>query len=305
MQNQADFKALTEENCKFRVVSTRHLADLQREIETRRDQNQFDKEFSQTYLGRFTFAPPDEFKSAQSIVVVAMPRPPTKATFNWRGKKQSFILPPTYTAYDEKRLHVEQLIAEAVGKLGYRIATPALPLKLLAVRSGLAQYGRNNIAYVVGMGSFMRLTAVYTDMPCETDQWKEESVMERCGEGCDLCQKACPTQAISAERFLLHAERCLTFHNEKEANVPFPIWIKPEWHNCLIGCIRCQAACPENQPFLHYMGETEEFTEEETSLLLKGTPSEQLSASSLAKMKALSLTDYYAQMPRNLSVLLH
>jgi len=83
-----------------------------------------------------------------------MPRLPTRAVFNWLGKRQSFTLPPTYTAYDEKRLHVERLVAEAVGAQGYRIATPSLPLKLLAVRSGLARYGRNNITYVTGMGSF-------------------------------------------------------------------------------------------------------------------------------------------------------
>jgi epoxyqueuosine reductase len=305
MSFNKSLQKLEEENWKFRIVSTSCLFDMKQEITSHALKGEFDKEFAQEYMPRFNFNPPPELPDAKSLIIVAIPRPPTKATFHWRGKKQSFILPPTYTAYDEKRLRVERLFAEVVGKLGYRIATPALPLKLLAVRSGLAQYGRNNIAYVPGMGSFMRLTAVYTDMPCESDQWKEVRVMERCGEGCDLCQRACPTQAISAERFLLHAERCLTFHNEKEANVPFPIWIKPEWHNCLVGCICCQAACPENQPFLHLMGETEEFTEEETNLLLKGTPSEQLSASTLAKMKALSLTDYYAQMPRNLSVLLH
>jgi epoxyqueuosine reductase len=130
---------------------------------------EFNSQFSKDYLFSFNFSPPPELTNAQSIVVVSMPRPPTKAIFNWNGRKQSFILPPTYIAYDEKRLQVERFVAEAVLKQGYNIATPRLPLKLLAVRSGLAEYGRPNITFTAGMGSFMRLTAVYTDMPIETD----------------------------------------------------------------------------------------------------------------------------------------
>ncbi|MGZ4851321.1 MAG: 4Fe-4S double cluster binding domain-containing protein [Candidatus Bathyarchaeia archaeon] len=299
-----DLQKLLDENCKFRVVSTSHLADLQSEIENRQSQGQFDKEFADRYLPTFRFKPPEALNEAKSIVIVAMPRPPTKATFSWNGKKQTFILPPTYTAYDEKRIHIEHMVLEAVGKRGYRIATPKLPLKLLAARSGLAEYGRNNITYVQGMGSFMRLAAVYSDMPCENDQWQKAKTMKRC-EGCDLCQKACPTRAISKDRFLLHAEKCLTYHNEKEGNIPFPAWIKPEWHNCIVGCIRCQAACPENKPFLNQVGETAEFDEEETKLLLKGTSRNLIPLSTLKKTQQLSLTDYLNEIPRNLQALLH
>ena len=302
MTARIDFHELSEEACTFRVVSIEHLGDLEHDILDRWNHHQFDEEFAQTYLPRFRFVGPEQLK-AKSIIVVAMPRPPTKAVFNWRGKKQSFILPPTYTAYDEKRLRIENIVAETVGKLGFKIATPQLPLKLLAVRSGLAEYGRNNITYADGMGSFMRLTAVYSDMPCETDQWQEPSMMKRC-KNCELCRNACPTGAISKDRFLLHAEKCLTYHNEKEGSIPFPEWIKPEWHNCIVGCIRCQNACPENKPYLNKIGECAEFTEEETALLLAGTPKEQIPSSTTAKMQLLSLTDYFKELPRNLSVLI-
>jgi epoxyqueuosine reductase len=302
MRASTDFRKLTAENCKFRVVSTSHLPELRREIKNRRDGGQFDREFFQRYLSGFRFTPPEDFE-AKSLVVVAMPRPPTKATFHWNGRERSFLQPPVYTAYDEKRLHVERVVAEALAKEGYRIASPLLPLKLLATRSGLAEYGRNNIAYVQSMGSFMWLTAVYSDMSCESDNWQAPKVMERCKD-CDLCRGACPTGAICSDRFLLHAEKCLTYHNRKEGAVPFPEWIKPEWHNCIVGCIRCQAACPENRPFLKMIGETVEFTEEETRLLLEAVPPEQLPTETAAKMKLLKLTDYYEQFPRNLAVLL-
>jgi epoxyqueuosine reductase len=303
MSRQIDFAELIKEGCKIQVTSVSHLVDLQSEIESRRDQGQFNGEFAKEYLFRFKFALPEELKNAKSLVIVAMPRPPTRAIFNYQGKKRTFILPPTYTAYDEKRLHVEHSVAEEVGKGGYKIATPNLPLKFLATCSGLAEYGRNNIAYVSGMGSFMLLTAVYSDLPCESSQWHEPKMMTRC-LNCNLCQNACPTGAICKDRFLLHAEKCLTYHNEKEGKIPFPKWINPEWHNCLVGCIRCQAACPENKPYLGIVGETVEFDEHETKLLLKGTPIEQFSEETLKKMQRFSLTDYLNELPRNLSALL-
>jgi epoxyqueuosine reductase len=284
-------------------VSITHLADLQREVQTCQARGEFDEEFAKTYIPTFKFSPPNELKNAKSIVVVAMPCPPTKAIFNWNGKKQAFILPPTYTAYDEMLLQIERFVSEAVSAIGCSIATPRIPMKLLAVRSGLAKYGRKNITYVEGMGSFLRLTAVYTDMPAEDDCWQSAEALPRC-EGCMLCQNACQTSAISTDRFLLHAEWCLTYHNEKPADVPFPAWIKREWHNCLIGCIRCQAACPENKTFLGKVGETAQFTQQETELLLKATSSAALSEETVAKMKLLSLLDYYQELPRNLSVLL-
>jgi len=303
MAAHSNFNELLKENCKVSVVSISHLAELQQEIEGRWKKGEFNEEFSREYLPRFKFAPPSELANAQSLIVVAMRRPPTRATFIWKGKSQSFTLPPTYTAYDEKRIHVERTVAEEVGKAGYKVVTAMLPLKLLAVRSGLAEYGRNNIAYVSGMGSFMRLTAVYSDKPCEKDSWQEARVMKHC-ETCDLCSKACPTSAIASDRFLLRAEKCLTYHNEKKGSIPFPDWIKPSWHNCIIGCLRCQAACPENKQFLQWVGETAEFNEAETKLLLKGAPIEKIPASTMEKMKLLSLTDYLDMLPRNLYALL-
>jgi epoxyqueuosine reductase len=41
------------------------------------------------------------------------------------------------------------------------VALSLLPLKSLAVRSGLAAYGRNNVCYVPGMGSFLELVGLY------------------------------------------------------------------------------------------------------------------------------------------------
>ncbi len=302
MVTQADFASLLQEGCKVTVVSTRHLADLQSEVKRRREQGEFDAQFANEYMFRFKFSPPQELKDAKSLIVVTVPRPPNKAVFNWKEKRLTFILPPTYAVYDPKRIRIERLVAEAVGRKGYKIATTILPLKLLAAKSGLAEYGRNNIAYVSGMGSLMRLTAVYSDMPCDHDMWGEAKMMEHCID-CDICRNACPAGAISKERFLLHAEKCLTYHNEKGGEIPFPNWIKPEWHNCIIGCIKCQAACPVNKLYLGNVGVTVEFSADETMLLLKGACSLE-NVAVMEKLRLLGLDDYLGLMPRNLKALL-
>ncbi len=85
-------------------------------------------------------------------------------------------------------------------------------------------------------------------------------------------------------------------------DIPFPEWMDVSWHNCVVGCIYCQRVCPENREFIHWIGEKEEFSEEETSLLLEGVSQKRLPALTLRKLKRLSLVDYYSCLPRNLSV---
>jgi epoxyqueuosine reductase len=125
--------------------------------------------------------------------------------------------------------------------------------------------------------------------------------MKRC-QNCQACRKACPTGAISSDRFLLHAERCIVFHGEKKGDIPFPSWIDPSWHNCLYGCLHCQRVCPEDKEFLQWIDEKEEFSEEETGLLLEGITRDQLPATTAKKLEYLDLIDSLDSLPRNLGV---
>ncbi len=124
----------------------------------------------------------------------------------------------------------------------------------------------------------------------------------RC-EGCRACLVACPTGAIAEERFLLHAERCLSFWNEKPSCVPFPPWIKPEWHNAIGGCLLCQQACPENHPFRHEIVEGPVFDEETTRLFLAGTKREDFQKEVQAVLEDWWLTTLLDVLPRNLGIL--
>lgn len=292
---------LSERGYRFRLVSIEHLPSLQSEIEGRLRQGELDWDFYQLRLSRFRFQLPQDHPHAQSLVIVAVPRPCTQATFTWQGRRRSLLLPPHYTRYEQTMQQVTDFVAELLKERSRPVTETWLPLKLLAARSGLSQYGRNNIAYVPGMGSFLQLVGVYSDLPCVEETWHEPEMLPACAK-CQLCRQACPTGAIPSDRFLLRGERCLVFHNVRPADVPFPAWIRASWHNCVVGCISCQRVCPLNKPFLRRIGEAEEFSEQETRLLLNGTPRERLPVETVAKLERLSLTDYLEVLPRNLGV---
>jgi epoxyqueuosine reductase len=201
---------LRERGFRARIVSVSHLLELKKEIESLHSHALLDSQFYQDRLVRFNFQILKDLPKAQSLIVVAVPRPQARAIFTWNERRQSLILPPTYASYDNTTRQVENFVAKILGEKGYKSTGTSLPLKLLAARSGLVQYGRNNICYISGLGSFFQLVAEYSDMPCDEDYWQEATMMKSCEE-CELCRRACPTGAISPDRFLLRAERCITY----------------------------------------------------------------------------------------------
>lgn len=296
------FYELAQRGYQGRVVSIKHLGDLREAIEGQYQRGLLAEDLYQSYLTDFDFGVAASLSEATSIIVVAVPRPQLTVTFGWIGGSVRLVIPPTYPE-SETEAHVRDLLAHILEPVGYRVAAASLPKKLLAVRSGLAVYGKNNIAYIPGIGSLHGLVAMSSDVPVQQDGWREPQMMERCRK-CSACLNSCPVGAISSERFLIRAERCITFHNEKPSQVPFPATIDPAWHHCLVGCMYCQRACPENKQFVGWVEERAEFSREETALLLEGAAIEQLPPGTAEKLRHSHLVDYLDVLPRNLGVLL-
>ncbi len=299
------WRELEKRGYQGRMVSHRHIRDLEEALQALHREGNFSDEFYEERLTSFSFAPPETMPGVQSIIIIAVPRPQTAAVFNWHGESLSLIIPPTYTDYRKVPRQAADLLNGILDPFGYGVAYTNLPLKLLAVRSGLGAYGRNNICYVPGMGSFLELVGLYSDLSCRNDQWQEESRMMDACRNCRACLHHCPSHAITGERFLLDADRCIVLHGERPGSIPFPSWIDPSWHNCLEGCMRCQRICPENRDFVGWIEGTEEFSEEETALLLKGVPPDQLPAETIGKLERLDLLGDYEVIPRNLGVFLN
>ena len=291
--------ALENHGYKGKIVSIERIHDLEIEMAGHRKDGSLNDNLYDAYLDRFAFSRADSAFSAQSVIIATASQPQLQVTFQWQGNSYPCILPPTYDCA------TDQQIAEALDSIlkpeGYQFEKRRLPQKILAVRSGLAQYGKNNITYVSGLGSFHRLVAFITDLPFAQDGWQEHQMMEDC-RNCDACLKACPTGAISSDRFLLYGERCLTFHNEIQGE--FSAWLNPSWHHCLVGCMICQKVCPVNKNFRGWIAEGPVFSEDETALILKSPPENELPRDTVQKLDKLYMLEYLNVLGRNLQVLI-
>ncbi|MBN2287813.1 MAG: epoxyqueuosine reductase [Candidatus Glassbacteria bacterium] len=293
-------RTLERSGIKARILAVSRLGELEKEIEKKYREGLFGEEFYRERLTFFGYSAPGSLPGAKSIIVCAAAQPQVRVAFNSDGKTRYFLIPPTYSSATDEL--ARKLILGVLGPGDYSLADARIPEKLAAVHSGLAQYGKNNIAYVEGMGSFCRFKAFFTDLPCPEDHWSEPRADERCNN-CRTCAESCPAGAIAGDRFLIRAERCLTFHNEREGR--FPEWIDPSWHNCLIGCMVCQKVCPLNREFVGWIEDGGEFSEAETGLILRGKAKEELPAETVLKIKRLYLWEDLELLDRNLGVLLH
>lgn len=285
--------------CKARIVSVSHLNELKDELFQLRD-TVLDKEFYKDALSWMDFAPDKILKNAKSILVVAAPQIITKANFKFNDKTYSLTIPPTYVARDI-RAKVKELLDELCRVNNFSYQGAQLPLKQVAVKSGLAKYGRNNITYVDGMGSFHLLLGYYMDLDLSKDSWQVSEMASDC-KSCSICIRNCPTGSISSDQFLIRAEKCITYLNEYEYD--FPQWMKPEWHNSLIGCMSCQFKCPKNAAFVNESKVFAEFTEEETQMLLNKVAFQSLPEATKRKLDDISMTENYSFISRNISILL-
>lgn len=295
------FSMIDERGWKGRIVPISHLIELQEAIRGRHKRGLFDEAFFQEQLSFFSFKPPIELPEARSIIIVGVPTPQIRIIFHWQGRPISVLVPPTYVSYTPRTERVQSILEVWLKQEGYHLAKPQLPLKTLAVSSGLAKFGRNNICYIPGMGSFLQLVGAFSDLPCDGDPWHEAKALELC-ETCVACFRHCPTAAITTDRFLLRAERCLTYHNEAAAD--FPDWIDPSWHHCLIGCLRCQTCCPENNSVLDWVEDRGEFSEQETELLMQHMPLGRLPEETATKLQSLEINEDYRLLCRNLSMII-
>ena len=294
---------LANRGFKSTIVSIHHLPELRKDLEQLLESKFLNREFYDEIVSRYGLfwdcKPPEDFPKAESIILVAAQVLKVRVPLTLSGKTSCVIIPPNYLNNTDEI--IEEIFSHYSRNNNLRFSTAMLPEKLLAVCCGLARYGRNNIAYIDGWGSYFRLRAFFSDVPCLQENWQEVKMMELCGS-CSACRKMCPTGAICEERFLIRCERCLAFYNEGSED--FPEWIDSSWHNCLIGCMICQDVCPANKKFTGWMDEGEAFTEDETMMIWDGIPMDKLPRVMVEKLRKLNMIDEYGLLRRNLRVLI-
>jgi len=292
----------------YRTMSVKHFPGLQEEFDKINKSNQLsDHPIYRGYIDKLKFAVPPDFPEAQFVIIIAVFTPLMLVNFEYNGKQHELKMPPQY--YDDGITfeNIENLIRKKIiREPGYKIQhTKGIFLKRLAVQSGLAKYGRTNITYVEGMGSFLSLYAYFTDYTFKHDDFQSVSMMDSCKD-CHICRLMCPNQCIRNDKFVIDAGRCITLYNEIGGE--FPDWLKPDTHNALMGCLRCQWNCPANAAVRKMTGRLEDVTEAETQAILDGKVDDVLIKTLSRKLRdyyPATSKEYFPIFTRNLSVLLN
>lgn len=176
------------------------LVEVHREIQGRMDAGQFDPEFTRIELGWLDDTPDQLDARHRSVIVVAVPRPAHTVTFTLPGGPVQARIPPGKVEASQIIARVKAQLLETFPALAGSLQLIRSGSKALAGKLGLTAYGRNNLTYIEGIGSFFQLMVFSAEAPCEPRAPRELAQMPGCPD-CNFCQDQCPTGAIAEDRF--------------------------------------------------------------------------------------------------------
>jgi epoxyqueuosine reductase len=110
-----------------------------------------------------------------------------------------------------------------------------------AKRSGMGWIGRNTLLIDPKRGSYFFLAEIILDVEFEYDH----PIRDHCGT-CTRCIDACPTDAISAEGYVLDGSKCISYLTI-ELKSAIPEEFKGKMEDWIFGCDICQEVCPWNR----------------------------------------------------------
>lgn len=283
---------------KLSILPIEKIVDLKNDIVAFKEKTQLNNFQKWIVDNKYSYGIPDVDFEIKSVIILACKRPSSHANvkLTYKGKRYATksLVPVNFNEVND---YINDFAAQ--NNCNFVVAHN-LPLKRLATRSGLASYGRNNITYVKGLGSFLSYIAYYTDIPCDKDNWSEVTMSKAC-KNCNVCYDYCPTGAIIEDRFLINNEKCLSFLNETPKM--FPDWVLVSAHHCIYDCMMCTHTCPMNKAYINKEPITIEFTEHETNMLLD-EKIDKFDAKLREKVKYLGMDEWIDAIPRNIKIIL-
>ncbi len=302
-------KILNNFDYQYRTVSVKHLAELKEWIDKLKTDGKVSNNKNYLkYIGNFNFDYKKVLPSAKSIIVMTTQLGVSSIIFNTKGKKYKIIIP---SGYVDDGITLEKitsrLYSDIIKDKKKKLIYTKLPVKSIAVRSGLATYGKNNISFVNKYGSFHSPATFLTDMELE-DNWGPYKMLREC-KGCSICIKSCPTNVIKEDKFVINVDKCIPLYNERLD--PLPDWFEPKIVDALAGCGQCQFPCPANIDGMNNIENIGELNEEETDFILgaeglkdiKGRDKE-MHERIIKKLSRFSYVKYLSYFSRNLKLII-
>ncbi len=184
--------------------------------------------------------PTQLLSGAQSVFCLALPygHPAPRAP-RGAGLVSSYVWGHDY--HRVMRGVLDALLAEIAGAapLARAIAvcdTKPLAERAFAARAGLGWVGKHTNLIVPGVGSYVFLGEIVTDLALEPDQPRKT----HCGS-CQRCIVACPTGALRGD-YTMDATRCIADLTQRRDAIPREL--RPLIGSWIWGCDLCQNACP-------------------------------------------------------------
>lgn len=184
----------------------------------------------------------------RAIICLAIPyHAPTTApdeSLSAKGRVSSYAITQDYHINIWDKLHtLETFIHNQVGAglhtKSYVDTGPILE-RSYASLSGLGGIGKNTCLIIPGVGSYVFLAEILTNLALPVDEPFNHDLCKSCRR----CIEACPTGCILPDR-TIDAERCISYLTIESKGI-IPDELKAQLGSWVFGCDICQMVCPHN-----------------------------------------------------------
>lgn len=167
----------------------------------------------------------------------------------WKGysfHKQEEEIEGYYISYEISKNKAWPIVT-LLREKGYKaMITTAIPMKTAAVKAGLGCQGKCTLLVNPEIGARLGLMVVLTSAELEIS---EPFTNDLCGD-CELCIKACPTNALTP--YHIEINRCLAYASENPGLSSIPVDVRDVEEKVIVRptsdsyveCSICMQACP-------------------------------------------------------------